>query len=327
MSVQSRYPHEESLIDIVQGAGQTGTYIADCILPPVSVPDCKFKWIDWSTTDNNDGMFDNLKEADDLAGCYSTPKAIDPSTYEFKMAELKKYSLSIDLKECCGPRECGQNLFDVDAKKTEELVSRLLLAREKRVLDLAFNEAYYTDLTASTPDVDTAEGSLFALDLSNTATDAFKFLQNVQEDNLETGERNVMVTTRKVLNAMLRHPSLKDGGCAIPLQADLNQLSAIFGVQRICIVDAIENTAAVGAPYSLSRLVGDAIFFSKSFEFATTESMNRSFGFSANQQGFNQRTYFDDNMGPEGGFRLVAHHDFTEVVAERKASTLIRVTV
>lgn len=327
MSIESRYPHAETLIDIVQGAGQTGTYVADCILPQVTVDDCKFKWIDWASTPNNDGMFDNLKETSDLAGCYSTPASIDPSTFSFKYAELKKYALSIDLKECCGPRECGENLFDVDEKKTMELVNRLLLGREKRAIDLAFNESYYADQTASNPDAVSSEGALFALDLSVGTTDALKFFQNIQEDNLETGERNVMVTTRKVLNAMLRHPSLKDGGCSIPLLGNLDQLASIFGVQKICIADAIENTAAAGAPYSLAKLVGDHIFFSKSIEFATTESMTRAFGFSANQTGFNQRIWFDDNMGPEGGNRLTAWHDFTEVVAERKASTLVRVTV
>lgn len=327
MSIESRYPHAESLIDIVQGAGQTGTYVADCILPPVTVDDCKFKWIDWSTTANNDGMFDNLKEANDLAGCYSTPTAIDPSTYEFKFAELKKYALSIDLKECCGPRECGEPLFDVDEKKTMELVNRLLLGREKRAIDLAFNETYYTDQTASNPDSVSSEGALFQLDLSDPNTDALKFFQNIQEDNLETGARNVMVLRRKVLNAMLRHPSLKDGGCSTPLLADLDQLASIFGVQKICIADAIENTAAAGSAFQLANLVGDAIFFSKSLEFPTTESSMRAFGFSANQSGFNQRIWFDDNRGPEGGNRLNAWHDFTEVVAERKAATLVRVTV
>lgn len=327
MSTLSRYPQEEALIDIVQGAGQTGTYVADCILPPVQVDDCKFKWIDWATTVNNDGMFDNLKEFDDTAGCYGTPNSIDPSSYEYKFAELNKYAGRIDLKECCGPRECGSPLFDIDAKKTEELVSRLLLAREKRVLNLAFNNSFYTDETGSDPGSASAEGARFALDLSDPNTDALKFFQNLQEDNLETGPRNVMALKRKVLNAMLRHPSLKDGGCSIPLLADLDQLATIFGVQRICIVDAVENTAAAGSAYQLANLVGDSIFLSKSIEFATTESNQRAFGFSAYMQGFNQRTHFNDDLGPEGGFQLTAWHDFTEVVAERKASTLVNVTV
>lgn len=330
MSTLSRYPQEEALIDIVQGAGQTGTYVADCILPPTQVSDCKFKWIDWATTANNDGMFDNLKEFDDTVGCYGTPSSIDPSSYKYKFAELKDHGGRVDLKECCGPKECGTELFDFDAKKTEELVNRLLLGREKRVLATAFTDDFYTDETASNPDSVSAEGALFNLDLSVTggtpAADAFKFMQDVQADNLETGMRNVLVTTRKVLNAILRHPTFKDGGCSIPLQADLNQIASILGVERICLVDAVENTAAAGSAYSLSKLVGDKIFLSKSIEFATSESVTRAFGFSAYMKGFRQRIHFNNDLGIDGGFQLTAGHDFTEVVAERKAATLINVT-
>jgi hypothetical protein len=332
---QSRYPERARLLDVVQGAGlKKSGLVADAILPPVQTGANFFEWIDWSTTDLRDGIFDNMKVANDIIGCYGSPKEIDPSSFKLVQGRTTDKALSMVLKEC-GPATCAPLPFDIQAAKTLELVDKLLLSREQRVISAVTNETIYAAPTSQDPTAaDTAEGVVFDLKnagaagptgLNNTIYDLLKYFQGIQEENFSTGMRNIAVMRRKHFNALLRHPSFKPGGCAIPPLAAEAEVAALIGVDRIVIADAAINKALANANFNLDAIWGEYILLTKSIQMATPESQARGFGFSAYTSPLTNRIYFDDKVGKDGSDIQVVSHDYTEVIADIKSATLIKV--
>lgn len=321
--MSNTYPNRARLLDVIQEAGlKRNGLVASCIFPEVQVPSEQFEWIDWEQE------YADLKPVNDLVGCTSQPHRVDASAFEYKQGKTKEHALDIVLKECrvsaCTPT--GQLPFNIDAKKTQQLVDKLLLNREVAAVAKATQESAYeaeTDVLE-----DSSDGSMFTLARNTIFAPAYDLLGVFQaiQHNAELGERNTLVLDLKTWYAMLRHPSFKVGGCAIPPMAAKEEVAALIGVDKICIADAAYNLAAPGAPTQLGKFWGNYIFMSRSFGMATPDEATRGFGFSAFTKDLTNRIYFDNKIGSDGGNVQVVSHDYTEIVADIKAATLIKLT-
>jgi len=333
---QSNYPSRAKLLDVIQEAGMNREgLVADCVLPEVRTQTNMFEWIDFATTSDNNGRFDNLRELNDVVGCTSEVKEIDPSSFDYKQGKVTDKAQKMALKDChqsaCTPD--GRLPFDVDAAKSEELVDRLLLTRELRVIKQVLDETKYT--TQAVADIeDDAEGAIvdFSGSFGSDAVNHLNFFRALQRNNFSTGMRNVVVMSQYAFDRLVEHPSFKPGGCAIPPLAQESTIAGYLGVQKICIADTAINKAAAGADFSLGRIWAgltddndDYMLFTKSIKMATPDAVKRGFGFSAYKDGFGNRVYFDPKKGKDGTDMQVVHHDFTEVIADIKAATLVKI--
>ncbi len=319
----SIYPNRARLLDVIQDAGlKRSGLVASCIFPEVQVPSEQFEWIDWEEE------YEDLKPIDDSIGCTSQPHRIDASPFVYKQGKTKEHALDIVLKNCnvsaCTPT--GELPFNIDAKKTQQLVDKLLLNREIAAVAKATNEASYT--AGSAPLTEDSDGKLFTLARATIFAPGYDLLGLFQafQHNAEYGERNTLVLDLATWYAMLRHPTFKMGGCAIPPMAAKEEVAGLIGVSKICIADASYNTAAPGSAVSLNKFWGNYILMTRSFGMVTPDEATRGFGFSAYTKDLTQRIYFDDKVGSDGSNIQVVSHDFTEIVADIKAATLLKLT-
>lgn len=326
---RSNYPTESLLADIVfeQGLKREGL-VSEALFPGILVPSCDFKYADWTTTSDFNGMMDNKKQLDDLIGCYSAPKRINPSSFKYINGATNEHALEMALKDCCGPNFCGPVTIDTDGAKTMELTDLLLLQHEIRSIAKATDESQYTDQGVALPSGASAEGSLFNLSLANLldpAFDLFGYFQDIQTDNRLTGMRNLLVTKLSLFQKMLRHPSFKNGGCAIPVVASQEEVASLLGLDRIVLADTVINTALPNQPFTLADNFGDYFFMAKAVKLQRTDAPIRGFGFGAYTKDLSSRIKFDDDMGAEGGEVQVIYHDITPTVVDYKAATLVKV--
>ena len=321
------YPNTARLTDIVQEAGlKRPGLVASCIFPEVKVPSCNFEWIDWKKD------YENLKPVDDTASCTSQPHRVDPGTFEYIQGKTHLHALDMVLKECCASA-CtpdGNLPFNIDAKKTQQLVDKMLLNRELAAVKKATNESQYaagnnTNLINGT---EASDGKIYSFARATIFADAYDLLGLFQaiQNGAAFGAHNTMVLDRVVLTAMLRHPKFKPGGCAIPVMAAESEVAALLGLSKVCVADTRYNTGLPGAPIALNKIWGPYIWLGKSYGLVTPNEATRTFGFSAYTKDLKNRVYFDDKIGDDGANVQVVSHDLTEIVADVQAATLIKLT-
>lgn len=319
----STYPNRARLTTIVQEAGlKRSGLVASCIFPEVEVPSCNFEWIDWKQD------YENLKPTNDTVGCYSQPHRVDPGSFEYIQGKTKEHALDMVLKECC-VSACtpdGRLPFNIDAKKTEQLVDKILLNRELAAVDKATDVSIYEE--GLDPLDEASDGKVFELSravIFDPDYDILGLFQAIQ-NNAALGAHNTMVLDRVTLTAMLRHPKFKPGGCAVPVMAAEAEIAALLGLDKVCVADSRYNTALPGVPTALNRIWGNFIWLGKTYGLVTPDEATRTFGFSAYTKDLSNRIYFDDKIGSEGGNVQVVSHDLTEIVADVQAATLIELT-
>lgn len=323
----STYPNTARLTDIVQEAGlKRSGLVASCLFPEVEVPACAFEWIDWKQT------YADLKLTDDTVGCYSQPHRIDPGSFVYLNGKTKEHALDMVLKECC-VSACttdGRLPFNIDAKKTQQLVDRMLLNREISAVAKATQESAYTagNNTNLLNGSEASDGKIYTFARATIFADTYDILGLFQaiQNQAALGAHNTMVIDRVTMTAMLRHAKFKPGGCAVPVMAAEDEIAALLGLDKVCIADSRYNTATPGSPISLSRIWGSYIWLGKSYGLVTPDEATRTFGFSAYTKDLTNRVYFDNTIGSDGGNVQVVSHDLTEVVADIQAATLIKLT-
>lgn len=319
----STYPNRARLLDVIQEAGlKRSGLVASCIFPEIEVPSCNFEWIDWAIE------YADLKPINDAVGCYSQPHRIDPSAFEYIQGKTKEHALDMVLKECCvsACTPTGALPFNIDAKKSQQLVDKLLLNREISAVAKATNESAYA--AGSTPLTEASDGKMFTLARATIFGAAYDLLGLFQalQNNAAYGARNTLTLDLATWYAMLRHPSFKVGGCAIPPMAAKEEVASLLGLEKICIADATYNTASPGSATSLTKFWGNYILLTRSFGMVTPGEATRGFGFSAYTKAMTNRIYWDDKIGSDGGNVQVVSHDLTEIIADIKMGTLIKLT-
>lgn len=322
------FPSRPKLSAITQMATlKRSGLVADCIFPPIKT-DCKFSYIDWESE------LVGLKETDDHVGCKTDVHEVDSEPFTLVDASLKDHGLSQVLDECC-ISVCGDEASykaKIEAGKTRQLTNKLLVAREKRAISLATSAAKYTDNTSKVPSASDAvvDGGLFKLSKTNFDSANYallRYLLGIQENVKISGQRNVMVTDRAVLNGLLSHPNFIGAGCVVDPLTTIDKVAALLGLDKICVADASYNDGLGVSPTMSKFWPANTILFTTSHELVTPQDETMSFGISAYNRGFQQYTWLEEKKGPkEGALMQKISHDYTEIVLSYKAATLVTLT-
>ena len=324
----SAYPSRPKLSAIVQQATlNRAGLVADCIFPQVKT-DCKFSYIDWSQEVNG------LKLISDAVGCKTNVHEVDSTPFILVDKSLADHALAQALGECC-VNVCGDDgayNSKIEAGKTRQLMNKLLIQREKRAITLATTLGNYVDQGVKLPTDPTAavEGGRFNITQANVNDPNFKLLRwflGIQENLKTGGNRNVMITDRATLNAILAHPNFIGSGCAVDPMTTADNVAAILGLSKICIADATYNDGLEAVPNMVKLWPAGYILFTTSYDFVTAQDETFAFGISAYNRGMQQYNWEEKSKGPTSGVVMQKiSHDLTEVVLSYKAATLVVVS-
>lgn len=323
------FPNEAQLVAIMLVAtlNRKGL-VADCIFPQVKTP-CNFKYIDWSNDINGARIIDAT------VGCKTDVHEVDSEPFILKTDSVVPQALQQSLGECCA-QVCGQS--DTEAQnlitlgKTRQLMNKLLVAREKKAIDIATDTGSYTNGGSTAPEAYSSgtDGVKFDLAKSDVSNANFKLLSwflGINANRRVSGPRNVMVTDQATLNKLLTHPDFIGRGCNADPITTQQAIASLLGLSKICIADSMYNDGIGDTPSIVKLWPADTILFTSSYEFVTSEDETLAFGISAYDQGFFQFQYKKEEKGPKDGVVMQKiSHDFTPVVLSFKAATLIKLT-
>lgn len=322
------YPSRPKLSAITQMATlKRSGLVADCIFPQVKT-DCKFSYIDWEKE-----LLAN-KSVDDNVGCKTDVHEVDSEPFELKDASLKDHALSQVLDECC-VTACGDEAAykaKIEAGKTRQLVNKLLIGREKRAIALSTTTAKYTDNASKAPSDSGAvvDGGWFKLAKTNFDSPNYallKYLLGIQENTKISGQRNVLVTDRAVLNGLLSHPNFIGAGCMVDPMTTMDKVAGLLGLDKICIADASYHDGLGTTPNMAKFWPANTMLFTTSYDLITPQDETLAFGISAYNRGFQQYTWLEEKKGPQqGALMQKISHDYTEIVLSYKAATLVTLT-
>lgn len=299
--------------------------VADVIFPKVQTG-CKFSYIDWTAE------LKGLKSISDLVSCKTDANEVDGEGYKLIDHSTQDHALMQVLDECC-VTVCGKPNINVEIEigKTRQLTNKLLVSREQRAIALATDDSKYTDNNAKKPDAVDAviDGGLFKVAKATFFGPGYKVLSylNGINDYANFGSRNVMVTDRATLNALLTHPDFLGAGCIVDPKTSAEKVASLLGLEKIVVADAAYNDG-VGNNVSLTKFwPKDTMLFLSSQEFVTSNDQQFAFGISGYSQEFEQFTWVDEKKGKGAGARMQKiGHDLTEVVLSYKAATLVKLT-
>lgn len=241
-------------------------FVADTVFPNISVSKQSDAYFTYDRGDfNRDEMEERLPGTESAGGTYS----IDNETY---YARTRAYHKDIPDQV----RANADNPINLDKEATIYVSGKALLKREItwtsqyfQVVNPGVVWTFVADgnATATAPgSFDPTDGSgtnnkkLFWSDASSTPIeDVRQGKRFVQE---ETGFRpNILTLGRSVFDFLLDHPDivgrLDRGQTTGPAQATRDSLAALFEVEEIAVMDAIQNTAKEGQTNSSSFIGGD----------------------------------------------------------------------
>lgn len=299
--------------------------VADVIFPEVNTG-CKFSYVNWEN-----GLKD-IRPTDDNVSCKTDAKEVDIGAYGLVDASTNDRALIQVLDECC-VTVCGKPQIkqEIEVTKTRELANKLLVGREERAIALATDESKYEDNASLTPNDDGAvvDGGLFTISRSSFFDEDFnarEYLNGIN-DNAAFGMRNIMVTDRATMNALLTHRSFLGYGCQVDPKTSAESLASLLGLDRVVIADA-KYDDGIGAQTNIKKLWPKGyIFFASSQDFVTSNDQKFAFGITAFSQRLESFTWIDEKKGKGEGARIQKiGHDLTEVVLSYKAATLVKLT-
>lgn len=307
--------------------------VHQCIFPLVKTSNCFFQIPDWS----NQAL--GWKAADDSVHCNSDVKQIDPTKIKMITGQLEDHALEINLTECCAKDCNGNDIYDVEDYRTQELINTLLINRELEAKNLVINASW---TSGADPAAESSEGKRYEITPTNFVDDNYKlanFFDALQDGNGLTGRRNFAVIPQGLLKKMLRRKDFIGGGCSMPAQATIDALKMELGVETICLPDAYHNTANFGAALSLGHIwPQDTILLGANTLLPKTDETVRTFGISANSKtdlagaeasgaSWEVNKYLDAKKGKgKGNEMLKIGHDETPMIVDLNAGTLVVVT-
>lgn len=329
----SEYPTDPRTTGVVLNYSlERGDLIADVVFPKVLTAP-KFRWVNMLKTVNSAGAetfrssVDALRAENFNVGCYSQPKEIDPATFSYELGEVVESAVAVNLKDC-GYTTCDGPDINIVDMRFKQATDSILIERELKAIDLAFNVAQY----GATTDINDVNGNVlnaqtdFSISLDNDAHDVKTFMSDIQDSSGSTisGYLDTAVMDRKTFNKLRKHPSFYKATLGNPQDLGQAELAVELGVERIVITNAKYNGAAPGVAFALQKFVEGKILLMNSMERMSSDTASVAFGFSAYTQDLSARQYFDQKMGATGGNRGVVWHDITPVVTFRKSAVLIQ---
>lgn len=271
-------------------------YVADCVMPFVETPTCRFFYHNWNTTQPYEFV-------NDFAGQLGIVHEIQNPETVLSFSNVEDHGLDMRITWCMEQAIAAGACAGVPANymesSTEHLMSLVMLNREKRVVDLISDPAFYpTGHTEALPAGEEFNGT--------TPTDPLAKLSDIIADS--NVNYNWMVTSKKIAAFLRRHPSFLgnvDNRGVVTNEAIANTL----GLDGMCEGRAFGNVGG-----TLEPLWGNYILlFSKNPSFqGSTECPVPTFAFTARNGGL----FVGDIFQPQNGLRGTRYLRVGESVKE-----------
>lgn len=278
-----------------------GGFIWQCLAPIFQVPACAYKY----TKFDNSSAYKIPQTK--VAGC-AYPNEIECISFETASRDteehfLDKYICNRDL-QCFNAGNCNSPTFDWVARQQQNLFNKLLLRHEYDVVNQAFDSTAY-----DTYDADKKVKNGMCVDMAalggqphDPTTNILEILQCLIEDMYPKPTH--LVTSRRILNALRRHPDFLGAGCVVSSIADQSVVEDYLGVQ-LCISEAVYDAAPFGAPQDIRCFLEDKmLFFTRTNGSVGLDCGDANFGWTAQWQNTFAGRIPCPKRGGRGGFYL-----------------------
>lgn len=280
-------------------------FIADKIFKKVPVYTQSFQYLKYAKSLN-------LLLPDTLIGSTGKPNEVDTSAIK-ETASVRGDSLEINipLTDIREAKADGENL---KIRKTEFLTNVFDACREKRVADLLQNENTY-------------DGNVLKLQntekISIADVNAFNIVDEAM--NKVWVKPNVMIGSRKAINALRRNPSVvkaanKNSGDSG--KATIQDLKDMFELDEVLIGESVVNTSKKGQVPNYVGAWGNAIILAY---IAPTASIDGdiTFGFTAELGKREISTFEDKERGVRGVYSVKIAEETGDVICAPDCGYLI----
>lgn len=282
-------------------------YIADCVMPFVETPTCRFFYHNWNTTQPYEFV-------NDFAGQLGIVHEIQNPETVLSFSNVEDHGLDMRITWCmqqamqAGP--CAgvpQNYMESSA---EHLMSLLMLNREKRVVDLISDSALYP--AANTDAIPAGE----ELNGANPFNPLDVLSDIIANSNINF---NWMATSKRVASYLRRNPNFLgnvDNRGVVSNEA----IAQTLGLDGMCEGRSFGNVGG-----TLTPLWGDYILlFAKNPDFqGGTECPAPTFGFTARNGGLFTGTIRQPQNGLRGTDYLRVGESVKEVVTNYQFGFLL----
>jgi hypothetical protein len=267
-------------------------FVADKVFPNVSVAKQSDAYFTYDRGDfNRDEMKDRAPGAESAGGTY----AIGRDTYY-----ATTFAYHRDIPDPV--RANADDPISLDREATLYVSNKALIKRE-----VTWRESYFMPsnpgaiwtFVVNGASARTDPGAFDPTDASNTNNNVQTWSDNASTpiEDIRQGKRyvlestgfmpNVLTIGRTVFDLLLDHPDivgrLDRGQTVGPAQANKDSLAALFGVEQVLVMDAIQNTAAEGIADSHSFIGGEHALLS--YRPAAAGIMTPSAGYTFNWTG------------------------------------------
>lgn len=271
-------------------------YVADCIVPFIESPTCRFFYHNWNTTQPYEFV-------NDYAGQLGLVHEIENPETVLSFSNVEDHGLDMRITWCMQQAmqagACAGVPNNYMESSAEHLMSLVMLNREKRVVDLVTDETLYpVGNTQALTGVTAFNGS--------TPSDPLALLSDIiANSNINF---NWMLTSKKVAAYLRRHPSFLGNVDARGVVTN-EAIAQTLGLDGFCEGRSFGNVGG-----TLTPLWGvDILLFSKNPDFqGTTECPAPTFGFTARSGGLFTGTINQ----PQNGLRGTNYLRVGEIVKE-----------
>lgn len=282
--------------------------VADSVFPYVPVGSREFKYL-------KHNLAEGFTIPDTKVGRKSAPNEIEFSATE-TADKVEDYGLDdpVPQDDIDAAQKAG---YDPMGRAVEGTTDLILLDREKRAADLAFNAANYAAANKVTL-AGTSQWSDFTN--SNPINDIMVGLDAM------VMRGNVAVMGRQVASKLVQHPKIvkatygdnTDAGVA-----RLRDVAALFGLDEILVGEAFVNSAKKGQAASLARAWGKHFLLFTRDQLAMGDGKRLTYGFTARFGGRIAGAMPDAKIGLKGGQRVRAGESVKEVITANDLGYLI----
>lgn len=305
---QTPFDYNGSLVNVATEVRNCRTdYIADCVLPMVDTPTCRFFYHNWDTNQPYEFVNDN-------AGQLGIVHEIQNPETVMSFANVEDHGLDMRItwcmKEALRAGACSGVPTNYMESSTEHLMSLVMLNREKRVIDLISDSANYpSGHTSALPAGEEFNGT--------SPSDPLQVLSDLIADS--NINYNWMATSKKIASFLRRHPSFLGNVDARGVVTN-DAIAQTLGLDGMCEGRAFGNIGG-----NLDPLWGNYILlFAKNPDFqGSTECPAPTFGFTATNGGLFTGTINQPQNGLRGTDYLRVGESVKEVVTNYQFGYLL----
>lgn len=306
---QTPFDYNGSMVNVATEVRNCRTdFIADCVMPFIETPTCRFFYHNWNTTQPYEFV-------NDYAGQLGMVHEVENPETVLSFGNVEDHGLDLRITWCLqqavAAGACAGVPQNYMESSTEYLMGLVMLNREKRVVDLISDPALYpAGHTTAIP-----AGSEY--NSTVTPLDPLAHISGIIENS--NINYNWMAASKRIMGFLRRHPSFLgnvDARGSVTNQTVANAL----GLDGICEGRAYGNVGG-----TLTPLWGDYILlFSKNPDFqGSTECPAPTFAFTARNGGLFTGTIRQPQTGLRGTDYLRVGESVKEVVTNYMFAHLI----